>query len=113
MDRHPFPLPGTEPRFARDRAFDTRHVRIEVELDFAARRVNGLCTTTFVPLLPGADLVELDATALHVESVTLGGEPLGWSTTGDTLAIRLPRPAAEGQEFQLAVRYWCTPRRGL
>jgi aminopeptidase N len=109
--------------------YDLIHQRIEVKnFDWDATAFDGLVTTTVVSLRPGLDAIVLDmGHRLSVRAVTLAqsgrkpsaGPPARLSARfarpGDTLVIRLPRPAALGDTVQLTIDYRgkITQGRGL
>src|SRR3990172_10114335 len=51
--QRPFALPGDKPHYARDRAVDVQHIKLEISIDPAAKRIEGACHTTFVPINDG------------------------------------------------------------
>ena len=109
----PFVLPGARAVYAPDRVCDVKHVKVEVALDFAKRRVDGVCTQTLVALNDGPTRVELNAVEMTLHAVTLadGGE-VPHSYDGKLLVVDLGE-RKQGEELQLRVRYACEPRRGL
>src|SRR5262249_33588565 len=70
--REPFALPGTVRRYSRDRLVDVRHVRLEVSVDPAERRVSGVARHTVAALNDGTDRVVFDAAELSIDGVTGG-----------------------------------------
>lgn len=113
----PFARPSTRAKYARDRRFDVRHIRLEIEPDFDARSIAGTCRTTLAPLNDGLRHVELDAVEMTIESVTLespsGGVPLAFDHDGAVLRIDLASARRAGEALTVAVAYRATPRRGL
>ncbi|HEY8491711.1 MAG TPA: M1 family aminopeptidase [Dehalococcoidia bacterium] len=114
-DRRPFALPGDEPRYAPDRDFDTRHVRIEItKLDLPERRFSAVCANTLVPINDGLATVRLDAGEMEIQAVTLAdGTPLRFEHSGETLTVHLDRPRNAGEEVTVVARYSARPRHGL
>ncbi len=109
----PFALPGSRPRYAADRPVDTRHIRLDLDVDLGARSIAGRCSLTFSPLTPSVRHLRLDAAELDIERVTLADEPLAFRYDGAELSIELARTLAEGEMFTLDIDYRATPRRGL
>src|SRR4051812_13222737 len=68
-------LLGKTPRYAPDRSFDTVHVYLELDIDFARRAVSALCRTTVKAFNPGTRTLEFDAAKLKIASVTVDGKP--------------------------------------
>jgi aminopeptidase N len=111
--RRPFALPGAHATYAPDRACDVRHLRIEVEVDFEARAVTGVCTQSLIVINDGPTRLELNAEEMTVaEVVEKGAGALSFSHDGRILAVPLGE-RKEGQALELEIRYRATPRRGL
>jgi aminopeptidase N len=96
-----------------DRAFDVRHYRIEVGFDETKKMVSGTTTITLVPFAPTLSTIALDAEKMDVASVTLGGTSLKFEVTPKKLLISLNRSYSYRDTLSLAIRYSCTPTRGL
>jgi aminopeptidase N len=110
----PFALPGSEPRYARDRTIKVRHTRLEVVLDFDKKRIDGAAQHTFAALNDGLKRIVLDAVELEIKRVaTAQGEPLSFRHDGERLEIDLGRALAAGDEMTVRVEYGGSPRRGL
>ncbi len=110
-----YALPGTEPRYAPDRAFDTLHIRLAIELDIMRRAAAGRCTTRLRAFRDGVAELGFDAVGfrgVRVRGAT--GRALGHTYDGRRLTVRLPRPLAAGQETAVTVDYRLVrPRLGL
>ena len=112
--RDPFALPGTERRYARDRAVDVRHIRLDVAVDLEKRTIRGTARHTVVALNDDTRTVAFDAAEMTIEGVTgAGGKALAFEHTGERLAVTLAAPLAAGAETDVVVAYRATPRRGL
>ena len=87
--------------------YDLVHQRIEVKnFDWDSTSFDGRVTTTVVSRRPGLDAVVLDMERrLEVRSVTSQGKPLGYDRPGDSLVVRLARPAAFGDTARFTVDY--------
>ena len=88
--------------------YDLIHQRIEVRnFDWDSAAFDGLVTTTLVSRVPALDSVILDMDRrLEVSRVTLPGRAaLPYARPGDSLVVRLPRPAAFGDTVRFAVDY--------
>ena len=101
--------------------YDLVHQRIEVKnFDWDAVAFDGLVTTTIVSLRPGLDSIILDmGRRLGVRSVTVdrvgnkrpsAGPPVRlpaarFTRPGDSLVIRLPRPAGVGDSVRFTIDY--------
>lgn len=109
----PFALPGTPTRWSRDRSFDVRHIRIEVTLDPAQKRVSGTVTHTVRPFLSDLHKAVFDCQELNVSRVTVDGKRAAFEVEGDKLAVTLREPPTRGRDLKIAITYSGTPRRGL
>ena len=111
-DALPFALPGSHATFTPARDVDVRHLRIQVALDFAAGRVDGVCTLTLAAINDGPARVTLDAVEMELASVELPGGGLPYVYDGQQLRFELGARTA-GETVDVTIRYRCTPRRGL
>ena len=110
---HPFALPGAQATWVPDRVVDVRHLRLEVALDFAHRRVEGVCALSLSVLNTGPTRIELNAVEMTLHGVTLGdGAELSHRYDGKVLSIDLGE-RAEAEELDVYIRYAAIPRRGL
>lgn len=96
-----------------DRAFDVLHYRIEVGFDESKKMVSGTTTVTLVPFTPVLSTVELDAEKLDIASVMLGSRPVKFDAGPKKLLITLDRNYTFRDTLALAIRYSCSPSRGL
>jgi aminopeptidase N len=108
-----FALPGTRPRWAPDRVVDVEHIRLAIDVDPTARRINGLVALTASVIAPGTRFVELDAVELDVRGVTAAGAPLLFTHDGRRLRVDLGAPRPTGDRITLEIAYAGSPRRGL
>ncbi len=101
--------------------YDLIHQRIEVRnFDWDATAFDGKVTTTIVSLRPGLDSIVLDmGRRLAVRSVNgsvgrKGGRatPLRFSRPGDSISIRLPKPAGFRDTVRFTVDYRGKIRQG-
>src|SRR5262245_5498898 len=109
----PFPLPGAPTRWSRDRKFDVRHLRIEIAVDPAKKRIAGTVTHTVRPFQDGLTAVEFDCAELTVRRVTAGGRRCGHRVEGGKLSVTLPSAARRDRDLVIAIDYEGSPRRGL
>jgi aminopeptidase N len=92
-------------RYTRSHDYDLIHQDIEVrDFDWDSLTFRGRVATTLVSLRPGLDSVILDAgKLLTITGVT--GARGSFGRSGDTLVIRLERPAGFGDTVRFAVSY--------
>ncbi len=109
-----FAPPDAPLQYAREQSFREIHLKLELVIDQEARTVSGTATHRLVPVNDGLREVDLDAQDLQVRGVRDGsGHALEWEAHGDALTVHLGRPHKSGEEFELRIRYACTPRKGL
>jgi aminopeptidase N len=91
--------------------YDLLHQRIELRnFDWDSTSFDGRVTSTLVALRPGLDSVVLDmGRTLDVRSVT---PSRGFARPGDSLVVRLARPAAFGDTVRFTVDYHGRIRQG-
>ena len=91
--------------------YDLIHQRIELRnFDWDSTAFDARVATTLVSLSPGLDSVILDmGRTLEVRSVT---PSRGYARPGDSLVVRLPRPAAFGDTVRFTVDYHGRIRQG-
>jgi aminopeptidase N len=116
--KRPFALPGARPRYAPDRLLDVQHIQLDVRLDVADKRIDGVCRTTLAPIVADVKHLELDAVEMDIQEVRLdgaGGGELDYAYDGKKLRIELGNKKARpvGKPFTISVTYTCHPRRGL
>src|SRR5688572_13887280 len=110
----PFALPGYEPKYARDRVAQVKHIRLDVALDFERKRIEGTATTTFSALNDGLQTIVFDAVELEIQGVKDGsGKALAFEHDGERLSMTLARTLRSGEETSIAITYAGSPRRGL
>jgi aminopeptidase N len=87
--------------------FDLLHQRIEVRnFDWDSTSFDGRVTTTIASLRPGLQAVALDMERrMEVRSVTTSGRTLAYDRPGDSLVVRLARPATFGDTVRFTVDY--------
>jgi aminopeptidase N len=108
-----FSLPGTKAKYAPDRVVDVEHVKLELDVDPAIRRIAGTATLTASVIAPATRHVTLDAVELEIERVTCDGKPVAHRHDGKLLRVDLGSPRAAGDKLALAIRYAGSPRRGI
>jgi aminopeptidase N len=113
-DPYDFALPGDQPHYAPDRPADVSHVRLNLAVDLEEQRVSGVVTTTFRALFDDLRSVQLSASELEIEQVSLvGGPALRATQDGRKLMIELDRTYQHGETFAVEIAYAAHPRIGL
>lgn len=110
-----FASPDAPRRYAPSRAYDLRHLRLDLELDPRRRHLRGSARLDLTPINDGLREVQLDLSSdLRVTRVRRGdGRALAHEHVADRLEIQLPQAVRAGHEVQVGIDYEGTPRRGL
>ncbi|HEY6561318.1 MAG TPA: M1 family aminopeptidase [Polyangiaceae bacterium] len=110
----PFALAGTERQYERSRPFTIAHLKLEVDLDMAARGIEAKASLDFERISPDAEQLELDAVGfdLHEVSLASGGKSsrAHYSYDGEKIVLRIPPDMHGGR---IDVTYAAKPRRGM
>jgi aminopeptidase N len=87
--------------------FDLLHQRIEVKsFNWDSTSFDGRVTTTVASLRPGLQALALDMERrMEVRSVTAAGKAMTYDRPGDSLIVRLARPARLGDTVRFTVDY--------
>jgi len=129
MDRsvRPDPLSYVAP----SRDYDTKHTRLDLDLDLKNQTIAGSVTHTIRVLKPQTEKIRLNCVGLTVSAVTMDGKPVtfdypvrgeqatSWIEGADSreatdqLVVYSPAPLAPNDEFDLRIEYSGAPREGL
>jgi len=106
------PHAGNGRKYARDREIDVKHVRLEVDPDFAARSLAGVATLTFAPIARPLRQVKLDAIDLRISKVESSVAVEAWEVGKSALVVTFTQPLAAGAEAWVRVVYRAEPKDG-
>ncbi len=107
-------LLGRAPAYAPDRAFESLHVFLDLDVDMKKRSVSGVCETTVRARRSGVRRLDFDAVDLRVSSVEIDGRPARFRHKDGVLSVFMPRELSESAETRVGVRYRVTdPEAGL
>jgi aminopeptidase N len=110
----PFAPPGTKTHYAPDRPVALQHLRLELDLDLAGKRLAGRSTLTLVVRRDELAAIELHAIDMTIDEVLVDGSPAkAFDYDGESLRVELGRKLARESTFTVSVGYRCAPRRGL
>jgi aminopeptidase N len=110
----PFAPPGAPTHYLPDRPVSVQHVRLEFELDLAARHLIGKTTLTLRCRRDEVRRIELDAVDMNIAEVKVdGARSTNHHHDGNRLGIDLGEPRARGTVLVVTIAYDCSPRRGL
>ncbi len=105
-----FHLPESKPHYPPRRDFRTRHVTIDIGVDFEKKGISGACTLEIEPINPELDSIKLDACELDVRACSVDGEAAEFDYDNSTLEVRL-KPG--GGRRSVRVEYSAVPKEGL
>jgi aminopeptidase N len=110
----PFAPPGAPTHYLPDRPVSVQHVRLEFELDLAARQLVGRASLTLRCRRDDVRRIELDAVDMDITEVKIdGARSTNHHHDGKRLAIDLGQAHGRDTTLVVAVAYQCSPRRGL
>lgn len=109
---HSFAFESAQTHYAADRAVQTRHIRLELALDFEKQTIAGTCTTR-LEARQGLKWLTFDAVELEVSGAKVDGQDVDFEHPGAKLTLKLKKPVKEGQEVTVRIAYKARPRRGL
>lgn len=101
--------------YARDRAFDLIHTKLEISFNESERSLSGKVTHTFTPILPEQKFLYLDVIGLKIEKVTdTAGNLLAFEQTDKKLKIDLGLPFKPFVDtFSVTIEYGGRPQAGV
>ncbi len=109
-----FALAGSTPHYAPDRTFDTRHIRLELALDFARQSLTGTATVTLQAIQEGAQAMVFDAVDFQNLRVRSGPTSLRFDYDRRKLTLHWPKPIRRGTSVEVTIGYRVTkPKLGL
>jgi aminopeptidase N len=95
--------------FARPEVARVTHVALDLDADFAARRMAGTASLD-IQAAPGADEIVLDSQGLEIESIVdAAGRPLRWTLGPAVSSKGQPLTVAIGEARRIAIRYRSAP----
>jgi aminopeptidase N len=109
-----FAYPGATPHYAPDRTFDTRHIRLELALDFGRQSLKGRAISTLQAISGEASEMVFDAVGFKDVKVHSRGRSLRFENTGRQIKITWPEPVRRGNSVEVAIDYRVVkPKLGL
>jgi aminopeptidase N len=109
-----FTLSGAKPHYAPDKTFDTRHIRLELELDFARKALSGRCITTLTAVADDASTMVFDAVDFQNVRVSASRGPVKQEYAGRQLKLTWSKPVPRGTTVDVTIAYRVVrPKLGL
>lgn len=107
-------LLGAPAVYAPDRPFDSRHIYLDLNVDFRRRRLSGFCRTTIAARRAGLRSLSFNAVDLKVAKVLFDGKPARFKNGGGNLVVTAPKTLVEGAAHDVEVHYSVTnPEAGI
>lgn len=100
-------------KYAPEKSFDVKHLRLDVTPDFVDRTLNGTATLRFIPVMQPLRVVQLDAVDLRVHSLESDFGVQNWEATPDHILITFTEPVPLDREVAVTIQYDCQPQEGL
>ena len=108
--RRSFHLPESKVHYPRPLEYKTRHVKIELDVDFQRKRIEGSCTLEVDPVRGELTTAHFDAVGLDISRVSVDGEAAEFEHDGSALAVKV-HPRAGRRSVK--VEYSASPRMGV
>lgn len=101
---NPFTPPRAKPHYAPDRTCDLKHVKVEVDVDYANKAYTGRSESTFAPLRDGVTTVTLHIHPnLRLDRVAVDGTAVQAKRQGDELVVPIRVP--KDKTFKVTLDY--------
>ncbi len=100
-------------RYAPEKSFDVKHLRLEITPDFTSRTVEGTATLRLAPVMQPLRVMQLDAVDLRIHNLEADFGVQNWQVTPDRIEITFTEPVPLDREVLLTIRYDCQPEQGL
>ena len=89
-----------------DRLVDYKRIKIELKIaDLAVRKADAVATLTVQPIAGPVESLNLNAEALKVSKVSVGGKPVEFASDAHTLGLRFDPALQPGVDSDLRVEY--------
>jgi aminopeptidase N len=99
--------------YARSRDYDLQDIRTHLWFNVGKREIRGEVIARVVTLRDKVSSLAFDSVDLKIDSVTVDGRAVTFSTPPKKLIISLEHPAARGERHEILIRYGGQPKKGL
>src|SRR4051812_19279564 len=107
-------LLGKPATYAPDRAFDAKHIFLDLDVDLRRRSLSGSCETTVQARRSGVRRLEFNAVNLKIAKILVDGKPAKFSQKDGTLTVTLGKELSESAETIVTIKYQVVdPEAGL
>ncbi len=103
--------PSAVYRAEREKVNDLVHTKLKVNFDFDKQEMNGEAWITLSPHFYPIQKVVLDAKAMLVKEVAMGGKQLKYNYDDYQIDIELPKTYTKEEEYTLYVKYIARPEK--
>ncbi len=108
--RRTFHLPESGAHYPPPLEYKTRHVKVELDVDFQKKRIAGSATLDIEPVRGELGSAHFDAVGLEISKVSVDGAPAEYEHDGSILAVKM-HPRAGKRSVK--VEYSAFPKMGL
>jgi aminopeptidase N len=107
-------LLGKPATYAPDRAFDAKHIFLDLDVDLRRKTLSGSCETTVQARRSGVRRLDFNAVELKVAKILVDGKPARFSQKDGKLAVNLAKELSESAETTVKFVYRViNPEAGL
>jgi aminopeptidase N len=107
-------LLGKPPSYAPDRAFDSKHISLQLDVDLRRRSLSGSCETTVQARRSGVRRLDFDAIDLKIAKIFADGKPVRFRHKDGKLSVFLSKDLSESAETRVMFKYRViNPEAGL
>ncbi|MFK5923798.1 MAG: M1 family aminopeptidase [Verrucomicrobiota bacterium] len=100
--------------YERDRRVDVKHLKLELEPDFAKQGMTGVATLTFSPIAKDLEQLQLDAVDLSIEKIESSAPLQDWQNDDKKLTLTFKQAIPATQENWVKITYTVEkPEHGL
>jgi len=99
--------------YARSRDYDLQNVHTHLRFDIANKKIMGEVTESLAILRENVGELRFDSIGLTIESVTLNRAAAKFDVQPKELVVTLPHIARRGEHFEVTIRYWGQPTKGI
>ncbi len=106
-------MPSSTVHYARDRAVDIRHVKLELNVNPEKKTLEGTVRIELTPIVDNVTRLQFDAIELDVKDVKLNGTQVNFENTGRNIVVDLDKALKTSEQVIISIKYSGQPRRGL
>ncbi len=100
-------------QYAPDRLIDVKHLKLEIEPDFATQELEGRATLDFAPIAKPLRQLTLHAVDLRITKLASDHSVRAYQSHEDGLEITFEAPVPAGESVRVTIDYEAAPKKGL